>query len=97
MNLVKKYNEEYRRGFLHVGDRVRFKSWDQMSQEFEFDYMGDIKMKSTSFTRPMRHLCGTLATIKKINPKNSEVYLKDFIATGDISWSYDIGMIEKVR
>lgn len=96
MNLVKKYNKEYESGFLHVGDRVRFKSWDQMSQEFEFDNMGDVRTRSTYFTKRMRHLCGTLATIKKINSKDSEVHLKDFTATGDVSWHYDVDMIEKV-
>ena len=97
MNLVKKYNEEYENEFLHVGDRVRFKSWDQMSQEFKLDNVGDIKTKSTYFTKKMRYLCGTLATVKEINPKDSEVYLKDFTATGTAGWRYDIGMIEKVR
>lgn len=53
-----------------VGDRVRFRSWDDMKREFGIDPRcpADICIKKDSMYFPcfLSPLCGTFATIKKI-------------------------------
>lgn len=52
-----------------VGDRVQFKTWEEMEEEFGvFEYRNGIKAISTKihFTDLMKPLCGTKANIIKI-------------------------------
>lgn len=63
-----------------VGDRVQFKSWEEMEEEFGIDSAGDIKIQYY-FTKSMKEFCNTYATIKKIYG-DSEVLLKDFSKQG---------------
>ena len=50
-----------------IGERVRFKSWQQMCQEFYVDREGDIVLPNEEyFLAEMKALCGTYATIVNI-------------------------------
>ncbi len=46
-----------------VGDRVQFKSWEEMEKEFGVDECGDIDIP-IGFVKSMKCLCGTYATIE---------------------------------
>lgn len=74
-----------------VGDRVRFRDWDDMAKEFGTAGIGSIDCKCT-FVMGMRHLCGTYATIESID--GYRVFLKDFTAKEGATWDYSTDMIE---
>lgn len=76
-----------------VGDRVRFRSWEDMEKEYGVDKKGNIKCRYT-FARPMKYLCGTYATITRIISE-TWVELKDFSTKGDTDWNYSTDMLEK--
>lgn len=69
-----------------VGDRVRFRSWDDLEREFGIDpayRRGGISIKGGTiyFSHCMRPLCGTYATIETIHKYKTgliEVKLKNF-------------------
>lgn len=73
-----------------VGDRVQFKTWEEMEKEFGVDCSGDIK---NDFVTSMKHLCGTYATIETIG-LNGNIKLNDFSAKGDTQWVYSTDMIK---
>lgn len=75
-----------------VGDRVQFKTWEEMEEEFGLDDEGKhIPIDTTCFSTFMKHLCGTFATIKSINGEVIE--LKDF-STSNNCWCYRKGMVK---
>lgn len=74
-----------------VGDRVRFRTWDDMEKEFGLDNDGDIACRA-SFVANMRHLCGTEARIKKLDGKDVE--LEDFTSTESTIWNFSTDMLE---
>ena len=100
-NLVEKYLVRFDRNF-HVGDRVQFKSWDDMVEEYgtyNTNYEEGISCKF-HFNQRMKYLCGTLATIKKIC-EDDRVYFTHYSSPvsakeNDI-WSYSTDMINKTR
>lgn len=49
-----------------VGDRVQFKTWEEMEKEFGLDSDGDINC-GFCFSKVMQPLCGTTATINVID------------------------------
>lgn len=69
LTIIKKVDKFPKYSFK-VGDRVRFRSWDDMKREFGVDPRcpADICIKKDSmyFTCFMSPLCGSYATIKKI-------------------------------
>lgn len=74
-----------------VGDRVRFRSWDDMEREFGVDprYPADICIKKDDmyFTAFMSPLCGTYATIKSMNVRKDGligVELTNFSSDTDV-------------
>ena len=73
-----------------VGDRVQFKTWEEMENEFGTN--GNYIETSTVFTHEMKHLCGTYATIKEINGKS--VKLCDFTENYGTTWCYSIDMLK---
>lgn len=75
-----------------VGDRVQFKSWEEMEKEFGVDCFGDIR---NGFVTTMKHLCGTHATIKRFK-ENGDVELNHFSSKGDTFWGYSTDMIKPV-
>lgn len=82
-----------------VGDRVQFKSWEEMEKEFGLDY-GAVRT-TPSFTIKMRHLCETYATIENIY-KNGDVELIDFSISKEkrnaaIDWFYSLDMLKPVK
>lgn len=76
-----------------VGERVQFKTWSEMEKEFGVDFIGSINCEY-SFTRTMRCLCGTYATIKEIDGKR--VYLKNFSSKGSNHWNFSTDMIKHI-
>lgn len=60
-----------------VGDKVQFKSWEEMEKEFGVDSDGDIKTQYY-FTKSMQKFCNTYAIIKKIYGDDGAVLLKGF-------------------
>ena len=78
---------------FNVGERVQFKKWSEMEKEFGTDFDGNIETYF-HFTRRMEHLCGTYATIEKIDGKI--VYLKDFSSKGRHCWNFSTYMIKHI-
>ena len=77
-----------------VGQRVRFRSWKSM--EAEFGLFGKEHINTAiMFSAPMRHLCGTLATIESTGYEH--ISLTDFSADGDTEWEYSTDMIEPAK
>lgn len=76
-----------------VGERVQFKTWSEMEKEFGVDFIGSINCEY-SFTRTMRCLCGTYATIEIID--GTRVYLKDFSSKGRHCWNFSTYMIKHI-
>lgn len=118
-NLLNMYTLKYghrggyeREGYLIInfedllwkaGDRIRFKTWEQLAKQYEFDNCGDIVINKTGirFSKKMKHLCGTEATVGVIHePRYDGLVLFDlekFSAIGDNSWSYIAEMFEWVK
>lgn len=64
-----------------VGDRIQFKSWEEMEEEYSVDYDDDIVLgKSKYFYETDKELCGSYATIHEIEETEAgtRVYLVDF-------------------
>ena len=78
-----------------VGDRVQFKSWEEMEKEFGLDGSGDIQCYCW-FSTQMKHLCGSYATISSIY-ESGRVKLKDFTAAGYTDWNYSTDMLKPVE
>lgn len=76
-----------------VGERVQFKTWAEMEKEFGVDFIGSINCEY-SFTRTMRCLCGTYATIEIID--GTRVYLKDFSSKGRELCIFSTDMIKHI-
>ncbi len=78
-----------------VGQRVRFKTWEEMEKEFGLDKDGDIDC-SKCFTKNMKKLCGTYATIRAID-KEGRIELKNFSINHHDFFVYSIDMIKAVE
>lgn len=82
------------------GQIVRFKAWDNMAAQYIVNESGDIVIyfgsQSINFVKEMAHLCGTYATIEKID-HDGFVYLSNFTAKGDTAWPYCLDMLEVVE
>lgn len=78
-----------------VGDRVQFKSWEEMEKEFGVDIEGDIKCRNV-FNKDMKHLCGTFATVCDILSKHV-VYLTDFTARGETEFIFSDDMLKPAK
>ena len=81
-----------------VGDRVQFKTWKEMKEEYGLDNAGDIDFP-VCFVRAMKHLCGTFATIAKIDDGEYFCELKDFTTKlqSDVDWDYSIDMLKPAK
>lgn len=95
------FAEKKRDTDFKVGDRVRFRSWDDMAAEYGVNEYKNINCQF-HFTEEMRFLCGTYATISKITTNNN-VYLRDFSLESErdywrypTKWNYSTDMLEKV-
>lgn len=82
-----------------VGERVRFKSWQKMCQEFSVDNMGDIVLPNEEFfLSEMKTLCGTYATIVAIYNDRYVDFEKMSAGNGWLnSYYYYIDMIEHIK
>ena len=71
-----------------AGDRVQFKTWEEMEKEFGLDNYGNISPKhsDTSFVKNMKFLCGAFATVKKTNGRT--VYLTDISVENKSGWKW---------
>lgn len=75
-----------------VGDRVQFKSLEELKAEFGEKIEVTCGWNSEG---AMDHLCGTFATISRIDGKHID--LKDFTTTGSTNWAYSTDMIKHVE
>lgn len=78
---------------FYEGQRVQFKSWEEMASEYSVDKNGDISCCG-NFTRNMKHLCGTYATVMDFDYEEKIVYLKDFTGRDNIRWIYSTDMLK---
>lgn len=77
-----------------VGDRVQFKSWKEMEDEFGLDCWGSIDCGKYTFLKRMAPLCGTFATIERLSPDSTVCELTDFSYKGDTNYVYETYMIK---
>lgn len=77
------------------GDRVQFKSWEEMEKEYGLDKDGDISPKTydIGFVSEMRFLCGAFATVESIN-KFGIIKLKDISPDDKSKWEWDFSFAE---
>ena len=82
-----------------VGERVRFKSWKRMCNEFSVDINGFIVFPNEEyFTIGMKELCGTYATITHINKDGYIVLTKMSAGSHWINeYAYTLDMIEHIN
>lgn len=75
-----------------VGERVQFKTLDEMVKEFGIidNHIGT----SVTFRKDMSHLCGTYTTVEKVG--EYLVSLTDFSANGKTDWLYSTEMIKHI-
>lgn len=80
-----------------VGDRVQFKSWEELKKEFGVTVLGDIPTSPYYFTEQMKHLCDTQAVIRVLNDR--EVMLDRFdVADGNrVVFAYCIDMLKPIK
>ena len=79
---------------FRVGDRVRFKTWEQMVGEYGMRGWSNSIACIFGFTEYMRHLCGTCATIREIS--GDYIFLRDFENPCDTNWDFSKDMLELV-
>ena len=87
-----------------IGDRVQFKSWKELKDEFPETIYGDIDTGNIFFPFMMKPLCNTCATIIGIKDKDKgEVELDEFSNEeffedkGDYHFSYSTNMLKPVK
>lgn len=74
---------------IRVGDRVRFKTWEEMQREYGGD---EISIDCAfNFVIPMRRLCGTEATVVRIG-SNGRLFLEP----ATISWVISTDMVRRI-
>ena len=74
------------------GDRVQFKTWEEMEKEFFTSKNGESIYCEKIFSKAMKPLCGTFATV--ISCSAYEVELDNFSYKGDTDWSYSPDMLK---
>lgn len=82
-----------------VGERVRFKTWEQMRNEFSVDYAGDIVLPNEEyFLAEMKKLCGTYATIANIDRFGYVDFIKMSAGSYWIdAYDYCLDMLEHIK
>ena len=81
------------------GDRVVFKEWNEMAEEYEIDAFGDIKIgKGPFFVTHMRDLCGQEFTIRSIDSDDNVTYVKFDVSEDAFvnRWTICTGMLKHV-
>ena len=81
-----------------VGDKVQFKSWEELKEEFGVTVLGDIPTSPYYFTAQMKHLCNTQAIIREVL-NDREVMLDGFdVAYGNGGvFAYCTDMLKPVK
>lgn len=81
---------------LKVGDRVRFRSWGSLIDEFGVDAEGDIHLGCGKYFLSMwKDLCGTEAIIRKIDRSRGMAYLRTEVP-GE-SGHYNLRALEPIQ
>lgn len=75
--------------------KVRFRSWEDMKEEFGLTPWGDIDTPVYCFRKEMGVLCGTNAIISKI--EDNVITLKGFKYENDDIWTYTLDMVEMIE
>lgn len=80
---------------IQVGDRIRFRDWDDMAHEFGISSCGDIKLLFT-FTCDMKYLCGQSGTVESIeNTFEGPLFRITLDDSSPVNWSISRDMIKK--
>ena len=90
--LKNKINKKYK---FHVGQRVQFKSWEEMLRQYGLDKNASIKM-TVPFIEEMKYLCGTYATIGDFYDGGNRCYLNNFSkdTTSNCYFSFTTDMLK---
>ena len=88
---------------MKIGETVQFKDWDELVEQYGITIGGNIPSDKLGvlFSKSMKYLCGTAATINDISGDLDEdrrrIRLANFTTTGATSWTYTIGMVKPVN
>ena len=89
---------------MKIGETVQFKDWDELVEQYGITIGGNIPSDKLGipFSKSMKHLCGTAATIYEIgrdpDADKTRIILENFTTTtGSTSWAYTIGMVKPVN
>ena len=90
--LKNKINKKYK---FHVGQRVQFKSWEEMASQYGLNPTGSIKT-TVSFVVGMKYLCGTYATIIDFCGDENRCHLSNFskCTTSDCYFNFTTEMLK---
>ena len=75
---------------MNVGDRVQFKTWDEMFCQYGLN--GEDIDCECGFIEEMRHLCSTTARIEYIDI--GSIGLKEFSSDGNTDFMYSLDMVK---
>lgn len=79
------------------GERVRFKSWEEMEKEYGVDSFGDIKCY-LDFTTEMKPFCNTYATIREIDSSGEVILMLSSAKNISLSdWQFSTDMIKHIN
>lgn len=53
--------------YIHIGDILTFRQWEDMESEFGVNSNGDIMTSPFLFTHSMKQFCGTTICVKEIS------------------------------
>ena len=79
---------------IRVGDRVRFRQWDDMAEEFNFeDEEGTWIDCLFTFTDAMRFLCGMTFTVSEVDDSSGRISFEEEFPDGR-DWHISADMLE---
>ena len=79
---------------IRVGDRVRFRQWDDMAEEFGFeDEEGNRIDCLLTFTDAMRFLCGMTFTVSEVDYSSERIFFEEEFPDGR-NWYISADMLE---
>lgn len=81
---------------IYVGQRVRFREWDDMAAEFGVDADSGLIPCSDGFSPGMRYLCGTEFEIENVDWEYKEITSPIFERPNldCVSWCISFDMVE---
>lgn len=79
---------------IRVGDRVRFRRWDDMAEEFNFEDEERTWIDCLfTFTDAMRFLCGMTFTVSEVDDSFGHIFFEEEFPDGR-DWRISADMLE---